>query len=163
MADIPQVWMAYEHVQRRLSSTNHIAIGAGLEEALNVVHQPDFQPESITEATLLRAAATAGRQERHRALLRRRARAEAVSNIPATHDDEDHVSIGARSLDDAIHARRELARLAASLSEPDWDLLIGAAAGIPYDELALDYGSTSPALRSKVCRLRQSITSRGLG
>lgn len=160
MAEIPHVWEAYERLQRKLSSKNCIVTGAALEEALNVVHQPDFRPESTTEANLLRAAATAARQDRHRALLRRRFRAEALGDNAATDNDEGDVSIGALSLDDAIHARRELARLAAALSEPDWDLLTGAAAGISYDELALEHGATSSALRSRVCRLRQSITTR---
>ena len=72
-------------------------------------------------------------------------------------DDEGEMSIGARCLDDAIHARRELARLAATLREPDWELLTGVAAGLSYDELAHQHASTSAALRSRVCRLRQAI------
>jgi hypothetical protein len=62
-------------------------------------------------------------------------------------DDEGGVSLGARSLDDAIHARRKLARLAATLRKPEWDLLTGVAAGVYYDELALQHASTSLALR----------------
>lgn len=158
MADIPHLWDAFARLQRKLSATNCITIGAALEEALNVVHQPDFRPESANETDLLRVAATAARQVRHRAFLRRRAQAEAFGDAAASHiDDGGEISIGARSLDDAIHARRELARLAAILRQPDWDLLTGVAAGETYDELALQHASTSAALRSRVCRLRQAI------
>lgn len=158
MADIPHSWEAYARLQRRLSSTNCITIAAALEEALNVVNQPDFRPERVTQTELLRGAATAARQDRHRARLRQRAKAEALSDVATTHDkDEGEESTGARSLDDAIHARRELTRLAATLREPDWDLLIGAAAGVSYDELAARNGSTPSALRSRVCRLRQIL------
>lgn len=161
MADIPHLWEAYARLQGKLSSTNCITIGAALEEALNVVHQPDFRPESANETDLRRVAATAARKERHRALLRRRAQAQALSDAAATHaDDQGEIGIGARSLDDAMHARRELARLAATLREPDWDLLTGVAAGVSYDELASQHASTSSALRSRVCRLRQTMATR---
>ena len=158
MADIPQLWESFARLQRKLSVTNCITIGAALEEALNVVHQPDFRPESANDTGLLRIAATAARQARHRALLRRRAQAEMLGDAAAAHtDDGGEIGFGARSLDDAIHARRELARLATILREPDWDLLTGVAAGETYDELALQHASTSAALRSRVCRLRQAI------
>ena len=158
MADIPHLWGAFARLQRKLSATNCITIGAALEEALNVVHQSDFRPESANETDLLRVAATAGRQARHRASLHRRVQAEALGDAAESHaDDGREIGIGARSLDDAIHARRELARLAAILREPDWDLLTGVAAGETYDELALQHASTSAALRSRVCRLRQAI------
>ena len=158
MAEIPHSWDAYARFQSKLSSTCCITIGAALEEALNVVHQPDFQPESTTEAELLRVGANAARQERHRLFLHRRAQAEARNDVPKMRaDDEGEMSVGARCLDDAIHARRELVRLAATLREPDWDLLTGVAAGLSYVELAHQHASTSAALRSRVCRLRQAL------
>jgi len=158
MAAVPHQWEAYARLQRKLSSTNCVTIGAALEVALNVVDEPGFKPEAIAEVDFVRIAATAARQERHRALLRRRARAHALGDSAAMWVNGDgDVGIGARSLDDVVHARRELARLAAALREPDWDLLTAVAAGVPYDELAFEHESTSPALRSRVCRLRQAI------
>jgi hypothetical protein len=158
MAEIPHSWEAYERFQTKLSSTSCITIGAALEEALNVVLQPDFRPESTTETDLLRVAANAARQERHRLSLHRRAQAEARNGaLKIGADDEGEMSVGARCLDDAIHARRELARLAAALRAPDWDILTGVAAGLSYDELAHQHASTSAALRSRVCRLRQAL------
>jgi hypothetical protein len=67
MADIPHQWEAYARFQNRLSSTHCITISAALEQALNVVHQPDFLPGNATEGDLRLAAATAARQDRHRA------------------------------------------------------------------------------------------------
>ena len=158
MAEVPHSREAFADLQRKLTGTICITIGAALEEALNVVHQPDFRPESVKETDLLRVAASAARQARHRASLRRRAQAEALGDAAESHaDDRGEIGIGARSLDDAIHARRELARLAAIVRAPDWDLLTGVAAGETYDELALQHASTSAALRSRVCRLRQVV------
>lgn len=61
------------------------------------------------------------------------------------------------SLDDEVHARRELARLKAMLRSPDWDLLTGVAAGATYEELAAEHLATTAALRSRVSRLRKTI------
>ena len=157
MTDIPHPWGSYARLQRKLFTTNCITISAALEEALNVVHQPDFRPETTTESDLFRMTTNAARQGRHRASLLRRARVEALGDAIVSESDDGEIGIGARSLDDVIHARRELTRLAMMLCEPDWELLNDVAAGISYDELAFLHASTSAALRSRVCRLRQTI------
>lgn len=157
MTDIPHPWGSYARLQRKLFSTNNVTIGAALEEALNVVHQPDFRPETITEVGLLRMTASAARQGRHRDALRRRARSETLDSAIVPDSDDCEIGVGPMSLDDALHARRELTRIATILREADWELLIDVAAGLPYQELAVLHASTSTALRSRVCRLRQVI------
>jgi hypothetical protein len=161
VAAIPHLWEAYARFQRKLSLASCIATGAAFEEALNVVHAPDFQPGDTTEACLRRAAASAARSGRHRALLRRQARTAILGDTIALADDNDGPpSAGALSLEDAIHARRELNRIAASVCEDDWHLLTEVAVGTAYSELALKHGASTAALRSRVCRLREAIVSR---
>ena len=163
MAYIPPSWEAYERLQHKLSSTNCTAQAAALEEALSVILQPDFVPGSVDEAEFLRVAASAARQDRHRAALLRRAHAVAAGPcLPNTSDDKPESGSGASSLDDAVHARKELARLAAMLREPDWELLTGVAAGVSYGALAREHASSAAALRSRVCRLRDALTGRSV-
>ncbi len=161
MAEVPHSWGAYARLQSKLSTTTSITFGGALEAALNVIHQPDFSVEALDQAALLRHAANAARQERHRSALRRQAQAAALdAETAARGNDECDVPTGATSLDDHLHARRELRRIASRLPDDDWDLLTGAAAGISYNELAASYASTSTALRSRVCRLRQVLMAR---
>jgi uncharacterized protein (DUF1778 family) len=161
MAEIPHSWSAYERMQSKLSATTSITFGGALEAALNVIHQPDFSGEMPAETDMLRLAANAARQERHRGVLRRQAQAAAFDEETATRvNDEGGMSTGASSLDDQLHSRRELQRIAFRMADDDWDLLTGAAAGVPYDELAASHASTSAALRSRVCRLRQALMAR---
>ncbi|MCR1770717.1 hypothetical protein [Burkholderia glumae] len=161
MAYIPPSWEAYERLQRKLSSTNCAAQAAALEEALNVILQPDFVPGAVDEPEFLRVAASAARQDRHRAALLRRVHAVAAGQrLPNTSDDKQESGSGASSLDDEVHARKELARLAAMLREPDWELLTSVAAGVSYGELAREHASSAAALRSRVCRLRDALADR---
>lgn len=155
MADIPQDWQAYARLQKKLSETSCVTIGSALEEALNVVHDPNFRPDAVLEADLRRIAASAARQDRHRQTLRRLMLAENLDGASWVSEDGDVAH--ASSLDDYVHARRELARLFATLREADWELLIGVASGDSYDDLAEQCSSTPSALRSRVCRLRQVI------
>ena len=161
MAEIPHYWGAYARLQSNLSATTSITFGGALEVALNVIHQPDFSAEALAEADMLRLAANAARKERHRSSLRHQAQAAALDEeIAARGNDDGDVSTGASSLDDQLHARQELQRIASRLPDDDWDLLTGAAAGISYDELAASHASSSAALRSRVCRLRQALMAR---
>ncbi|WP_124758890.1 hypothetical protein [Burkholderia stagnalis] len=161
MAYIPPSWEAYERLQRKLSSTNCAAQAVALEEALNVILQPDFVPGAVDEPEFLRVAASAARQDRHRAALLRRVHAVGVGQrLPNTSDNKQQSGSGASSLDDEVHARKELARLAAMLREPDWELLTGVAAGVSYGELAREHASSAAALRSRVCRLRDALADR---
>lgn len=161
MAETPHFWGAYARLQSKLSTTTSINFGGALEAALNVIHHPDFSAAALAEADLLRLAANAARQERHRNALRRQAQAAALDEETAARGNDDgDVSTGASSLDDQLHARRELQRIASRLPDTDWDLLTGAAAGISYYELAAVHASTSAALRSRVCRLRQALMAR---
>lgn len=161
MAEIPHPWGAYARLQSRLSATTSIVTGGALEAALNVIHEADFSAAALGEADMLRLASNAARQERHRSALRRQAQAASLDEeTSARGSEEGGVSTGASTLDDQLHARRELQRLASRLPEDDWDLLTGAAAGVSYDELAILHASTSSALRSRVCRLRQAMTAR---
>jgi hypothetical protein len=163
MAGIPYSWDAYARLQFKLSITTSIIVDRALDAALNVVHQPEFNAELLSETDMLRMAANAARQERHRAVLRRHVQAGALDEaIAARGNDDDDVSAGAPSLDDQVHARRELEHLARQLSDDDWELLTDVAAGVSYDELANSYFSTSTALRSRVCRLRQRLMVRRL-
>lgn len=161
MAEIPHSWGAYARLQSKLSSTTSIAFGGALEVALNVIHQPDFRAKSLTEADMHRLAANAARQERHRDVLRRQAQAAALDDETAVCGNDGGVeSTAASSLEDQLHARRELRYIASQLLADDWDLLTGVVAGISYNELAALHASTSPALRSRVSRLRQTLMLR---
>lgn len=161
MAEVPHSWGAYARLQSRLSATTSITFGGALEAALNVIHQPDFSVEALADADLLRLAANAARQDRHRTALRRQAQTAALDEETAARGSDDGgVSTGASSLDDQLHARRELQRIASRLPDDDWDLLTGAAAGISYGELAASLASTSAALRSRTCRLRRALMTR---
>ena len=161
MAENPHSWGAYARLQAKLSTTTSITFGGALEAALNVIHQPDFGVEEIVEADMLRLAANAARQERRRSALRRQAQAAALDEETAARGSDDgSESTGASSLDDQLHARRELQRIASRLSDTDWDLLTGTAAGISYYDLAVFHASTPAALRSRVCRLRQAMMAR---
>lgn len=161
MAEFPHAWGAYARLQTKLSLTTSIIAGGALEAALNVIHQPDFNVEALADADLLRRAANAARQERHRSALRWQAQVAALDEETAARSkDGGGESTGASSLDDQLHARRELQRIESRLSEEDWDLLTDAAAGVSYDELVASHASTSAALRSRVCRLRRALISR---
>ena len=158
MAEDPHQWHAYACLQSKLAATNSIVYGQALEEALNVIHQPGFRPDALAEPTLLRLAANAARQERRRGVLRRQAQALALDKAATVlQNDDGEVSTGTSSLDDAIHAQRELQRISECISDGDWDLLTDVAAGIDYGDLAAKHSSAPAALRSRVCRLRQSI------
>lgn len=161
MAEIPHSWATYERLQSKLASTDCITAAAALEEALNVVLQPDFRPEAIADADLQRLAESAARRERHRASLVRDVIAERIAAAAAAAPSEESGDVefdaGPRSLDDEVHARRELARLKSMLREPDWELLTGVAAGLSYEELAAEHAVSPAALRSRVCRLRRAI------
>ncbi len=162
MAEIPHSWGVYARLQSKLSTTTSITFGGALEAALNAIHQPAFSVAAFAEANMLRLAANAARQERHRSALRRQAQAAALDEqTSACGSDVGGEATGASSLDDQLHARRELQRIASRLPEADWDVLTGAAAGISYYELAASHASTSAALRSRVCRLRQALMARG--
>ena len=161
MAEIPHSWGVYARLQSKLSAATSISVSGALEAALNVIHTSGFSAEALSEADMLRLAANASRQDRHRSALRRRAQAAALDEETAARgNDNGDVSTGASSLDYQLHARRELQRIASRLPDDDWDLLTDAAAGIPYDELAASHASTSAALRSRVCRLRQALMTR---
>lgn len=161
MAEIPQSWGAYSRLQSKLSATTSIIIGDALEGALNIIHQPDFCVETLAEADMLRLAANAARQERHRCALRRKVQAAALDDETAARgNDEGDISNGASSLDDVLHTRRELQRIADRLSGDELDLITDVAAGLSYEELAIQHSSTSAALRSRVCRLRQALKFR---
>jgi hypothetical protein len=161
MAEIPHSWGAYARLQSKLSTTTSVTFGGALEVALNVIHQAEFSVEARDGTSLLRLAGNAARQERHRNTLRRQEQAAALDEVTAAcGNDDGDVPTGASSLDDQLHARHELQRIASQLPDDDWDLLTGAAAGVPYNELAVSHASTSAALRSRVCRLRQSLMAR---
>lgn len=161
MADIPQHWGAYARLQAKLSTTTSVTIGGALEAALNVIHQPDFSVTALHDADMMRIAANAARRERHHGALRRQAQAVALDEVASARsvDDGDPGS-GASSLDDQLHARRELQRIADRLSDDDWNLVTDVAAGTAYEELAAPYSSTPTALRSRVFRLRRAMSAR---
>jgi hypothetical protein len=159
MAAVPHSWKAYARLQRRLAKTTSIATAAALEAALNVVHSADFKPEDLTDDGLERAAATAGRRERdHLRLLRHYAAAEESGHCATRKESKGPaVDVQPQSLDDAVHASRELSRLKTMMPAPDWELLVGVGVGASYEELAVQLATRSAALRSRVCRLRQVI------
>lgn len=159
MVDIPHSWEAYARLQRRLSQTTCITTAAALEAALNVVHRPDFRPEDFTDDVFKTVADTAGRRERdHLQILRRHAAPQQTSRFTMPDGSEDAaVDVWPKSLDDQVHASRELARIEAMVPAADWELLIGVAVGGSYEELAIELASSSGALRSRVCRLRQMV------
>lgn len=161
MAEIPQSWGAYARLQSKLSAATSVTIGGALEEALNIIHMPNFTADRLLEADMLRLASNAARQERHQSALRRQAQACTLDEATAARGNDDgDVPTGASSLDDALHACRELQRIAERLSADDWELLTSVAAGVAYEELAIQHLSTSAALRSRVCRLRQFLLLR---
>lgn len=163
MADIPQSWAVYARLQQKVSTTTDVEHGATLEKALNVILEPDYSVEATTEADFLRAAATAGRQERYRAALRRQYCGDLPAGEPtvkAANDDNYHhapTMTHGTALDDNIHARRELARLALQLPAADLSLLAAVAEGISYNELARQHDRSPAALRTRVTRLRRTL------
>jgi hypothetical protein len=159
MAEIPHSWGAYARLQERLARTTNIKTAAAMEAALNVVHRANFQPEAVTDDVLKRVADTAGRRERDHSRLRRAYGVpEQGGQCTAPNDSgSPAVQVRPQSLDEEVHASRELSRMRTIMPEPDWDLLIGIAAGASYEELAVELTTSSGALRSRVCRLRQTI------
>lgn len=161
MAEIPHSWGAYARLQSKLLTITSITYGGALEAALNVIHQPDFSVEALAEPDMLRLAANAARQERHRGALRRQAQTAALDEETSVPGNDSGIgATGTSSLDDQLHARRELRYIASQLPADDWDLLTGVAAGISYNELAASHASTSSALRSRVSRLRRALMVR---
>lgn len=143
-------------MQRALSVTSCVTAAAALEDALNVVHRPDFRPEDFREDDLLRIAETAARRGRHRASLIRRATGPSAGTLP--NEPEAVVQpIGPGSLEDQAHATQELVRIERLIGMPDWELVTGLAAGDSYQTLAAEQDTTAAALRSRVCRLRKAI------
>jgi hypothetical protein len=88
---------------------------ASLERALCLILEPDYSVASTTEADFIRAAASAGRQERHRAQLRRQYQEDLPAGLCDEEWDEQDDSACGSSLEQEVHARRELARLARQL------------------------------------------------
>lgn len=161
MAAIPHPWSAYARLQAQLSLTRSAVHAGALEEALNIVHVPGFTADQLSEATLARLADNAERQDRHRASLLRLYRDAALEEATAARgNDGGDVFSGARSLDDAVHARRELQKIADHLPEDDWNLLVGASIGEEYQVLADRHASTPTALRTRVSRLRAALVAR---
>ena len=161
MAAIPHPWSAYAHLQAQLSETRSAVHAGALEEALNIVHLPGFTADQLSEATVARLAANAARQVRHRASLLRLHQDAALEDATAAcGNDGGDIFSGARSLDDAVHARRELRKIADHLPDDDWNLLVGASTGEEYEVLAERHASTSSALRTRVSRLRTALVAR---
>ncbi len=165
MADISQSWGAFARLQHKLSKTTRVEHAAGLEVALNVILGPAYSIEAATEADFLRVAESAKRRERNRALLRRRYPGDLPTGAPTVEagsgDDVRHGGLAPHgwSLDDNVHAQREFARLASQLAEGDLALLIGVAAGMSYEELALQHHASCSALRTRVTRLRHALAA----
>jgi hypothetical protein len=161
MAAIPHPWGAYAHLQNQLSETRSVPYGGALEAALNIIHQLDFTADQASEATLSRLAENAARQDRHRSALLRVEQAGALEAAAAARgNDAGDVYSGAYSLDDAVHARRELQKIANYLPDDDWSLLVDASTGEQYPVLAVRHASTAAALRSRVCRIRAALVAR---
>lgn len=169
MAEMPQSWGAYRRLQQKLSTTTGVELAATLEVALNIILGPNYSVEATTEADFLRVAESAARRERHRALLRRRYHGDLPACEPTPEPDyEDHVWLGGfaphgQSLDDNVHARRELGQLASQLAEADFALLIGVATGMTYEELARRLHVSPAALRTRVARLRRAFAAQTHG
>lgn len=158
MLEIPQSWVAYASLQKKLSKTNSIEYGASLEAALCIILEPDYSVEATTESEYITAAASASRLERYRNQLRR----QYLSDVPVgIRDDENngfsHYICGP-SLEEEVHARRELARLASTVGTSDWTLLFGVAIGMSYEELAHTHNAPAGTLRTRVARLRRALS-----
>ena len=159
MAAIPHSWEAYARLQERLTKTTNIKKALAMEAALDVVHRADFQPAAFTDEVLKGVADTAGRRERDRVQLLCRFTASQHNRGFATNNESAGTISDAfsQSLDDQVHAASELSRLQAKMQMPDWRLLVGVATGASYEELSVELATSSGALRSRVCRLRQMI------
>jgi hypothetical protein len=157
MAEIPQEWAAFAQLQNKLSLTHSVPIGAALEDALNVVHEPDFQPETLSAGALITRAATAARRERHRTAVRRTASISQLVPEASSNEEPAWEIPASASVFDEVSARRDLARLSCRVDAQDWHLLVDVAVGETYDALALEYAATASALRTRVCRLRQRL------
>lgn len=153
----PQSWAAYARLQKKLQKITDIEYAASLERALCLILEPDYSVAATTEADFIRTAASAGRQERHRSQLRR----QYLEDVPVGLDDADWDEQGdsenGRSLEQEVHARRELARLATTVGGDDWALLLGVAIGMTYEELSAKHGASAGALRTRVARLRRAL------
>ena len=163
MAHFPESWAAYGRLQQKLSTKTDIDHGAAIEKALNIILEPDYSVQATTEADFLRAAATAARQERHRAALRRKYRGELPTGEPTVEADyEDDVQCAGPmsyswSLDETVHARRELNRLSLQMPAVDFALLVAVTEGVSYRDLARQHGSSAEVLRTRVARRRRAF------
>lgn len=161
MASMPNPWGAYAHLQSQLSETRSVTYGGALEEALNIIHLPAFTADLLSEATLARLTENAARQDRHRASLLRLHQSTKLEEAAAARgNDGGDIFAGANSLDDAVHARRELQKIADHLPADDWNLLVDASIGEEYQALTERYASTPSALRSRVSRIRAALVGR---
>ena len=157
MMDDLHPWAAYARLQEKLASTTCVVSASGMEDALNAILEPDFVPSNLTEADLRRATDSSARKARHRARLVRIFAPLAVDGAEEAEPDEHLNALGPASLDEAMHARFELARIRSLLREQDWLLIVQVATGEPYEELARELDAAAPALRSRVLRLRKVI------
>lgn len=157
MAAIPLDWRVFARMQEKASSTRSILASDAFDEALNIAHQLDFQPNLLTDEDMERRAANAARQGRHRKGLLHDLfllRSDGGSRLDES-GHQERIADGPTSLDDAIIARDQLWRLAHGMPTGDWKLLTDVADGNTYDQLANDHRTTSSALRTRVCRLRE--------
>lgn len=157
MAVIPHPWEAYGRLQERLAKTTNVKAAASMEAALNIVHRADFRPEECTQDVLKRGVDTAGRRERDQVRLLHRHAAAAPSELAPEDTDDASLRLQQQSLGDELDASRELVRLRSMMPAADWELLTGVAVGASYQELAFELATSPGALRSRVCRLRQTI------
>lgn len=162
--EIPSPWAAYAHQQCKLSQTSRTDTGAAIESALNLILKADFPPDGIDNDVFERAAATAARQDRYRARLRRRY----LGSLNSGSDTEDSAtwteltvdgSGGVDDLVNMIEARRQLQRIGARLGNVELSMLLDVAAGVPYDEIARTSGRSAGAIRTRVARIRAMLRS----
>jgi len=158
MAAIPHHWHAYARLQSRLAASRCVSHGSALEDALNVIHDPAFTADGVTELEIARAESTAWRRQRRRTRLLRNTHGAALDESVGTNEG-DVVTESTYSLEGMLDAREALEQLAGKLRPQDWEVLLAVADGASYREVATHQRATVVAIRTRVCRLRQTISA----
>ena len=142
MLDLPHPWDGYARIQEKLARRSRIDdYSWGLEAGLNGCV---FTEEIQAIETVERAVRSESRKERHRQRLRQ------------THQ-RDLAPIQSSPLDDAVDARRGLARIQAHVTPEAWVVLRALGQGCDYGEIGDIVNASPGALRARVLRIRRSL------
>lgn len=148
MSVLPPKWAFFARVQqaadRACLNNRYWAADEAAETALDCLGDPAVPLDATIAATANAATNRAAKHRRRQRILHDQlAPLERDNHLPA--------------IDVAVHAHRELARVKSAVGPSDWSLLLGVGLGEPYRALAALFGSSEPALKMRVSRLRRAL------